>query len=113
MFRRASYKLLPKGECKDYVYDYFVAFNGAFVIQKGDFITFHNGSRWFKGHFKSYTLRVCRRLDGRIEKTGFISMMAYDNLKWRPAVVRVDKNYSIREVLRRVGDRWVNVFPGE
>jgi hypothetical protein len=40
-------------------------------------------------------------------------MMAYDNLKWRDVVFRVDKSYSIREVLRRVGDRWVSVFPGE
>jgi hypothetical protein len=113
MFRRASYRLLVKGECKDYVYDYFVAFNGAFVIQKGDYIMFHNGWRWFKGYFKGYTLRVCRRLDGRIARTGFMSMMAFDVFGWTDVVFRVEKSYSIRFVFRRVGGRWVSVFPGE
>jgi hypothetical protein len=107
------YRLLAKGECKNFVYDYFVAFNGAFIIQKGDYITFHNGWRWFKGYFKGYTLRVCRRLDGRIVKTGFISMMEFDKPELEQVVFRVDKNYSIGVVLRRVGGRWVSVFPGE
>jgi hypothetical protein len=107
------YRLLARGECKDFVYDYFVAFNGAFIIQKDDYITFHNGWRWFKGYFKGYTLRVCRRLDGRLERRGFMSMMAYDNFKWSDVVFRVDRNYSIGVVLRRVGGRWVSVFPRE
>jgi hypothetical protein len=108
-----SYRLLEKGKCVNYVYDYFVAFNGAFIIQRGDYITFHDGRRWFKGYFRSYTLRVCRRLDGRIVKTGFISMMAFDNLEWGERIIRVDKSYSVGVVLRRVGGRWVSVFPRE
>ena len=117
MFRRIyytkPYRLLRKGECKDFIYDYFVAFNGAFIIQRDDYITFHNGWRWYKGYFKGYTLRICRRANGRLERLGFISMVVYENFKWIEMLLNVGKTYAIGMVLRRVGGRWVSVFPRE
>jgi hypothetical protein len=116
MYRRVyyggSYRLLARGECRDYVYDYFVAFDGVLTIQRGDYITFYNGRYWFKGYFKGYTLRICRRMNGRLERIGFISMIVYEDFKWTEMLFNVGKTYGIGVVLRRVGDRWVNVFPG-
>lgn len=108
-----SYRLLARGECKDYMRDYFVVFNGALIIQRGDYIVFYNGRRWFKGYFKGCMLRVCRRKDGRFVKKHFISLQSYEDFKWVEVLVSFGRVYGIREVLRRVGGRWVSVFPRE
>jgi hypothetical protein len=105
--------MLARGECRDYRYDYFVAFDGALTIQRGDYIIFYNGRRWFKGYFKGYMLRICRRRDGRFVKRHYMSLMAYEDFEWINMLVSFGKVYGIKSVLRRVGDRWVSVFPRE
>jgi hypothetical protein len=108
-----SYRGLAKGECKDYRYDYFVAFDGALMIKKDDYIVFYNGRRWFKGYFKGYMLRICRRMSGRLERRHFISLLTYDGFRWVEELFTFGKVYGIKNVFRVVGGRWVSVFPRE
>jgi hypothetical protein len=103
--------MLARGECKDYRYDYFVAFNGMVMIKKDDYIKFYNGRRWFKGYFKGYMLRVCRSANGSIVKKHFISLLSYEDFKWVEVVVSFDKVYGISEVHRRERGGWVLIFP--
>jgi hypothetical protein len=102
-----SYRLLVRGECKDYNYDYFVINGGAFVVMKGDYITFYNGWRWFRGYFLGYTLRVCRRWYGNFERIGFVRMLVYEDFKWREVLVRFKDVYGVGMVVRN----GVVVFP--
>jgi hypothetical protein len=103
--------MLAKGECKNYRYDYFVAYNGLIMIKRDDYIVFYNGRRWFKGYFKGYMLRICRRKDGRFAKKHFISLLSYENFKWVEVLVSFDNVFGIAEAYRREGGMWVLVFP--
>jgi hypothetical protein len=84
----------------DYRYDYFVINGGAFVVMRGDYITFYDGRRWFRGYFQGYTLRVCRRWNGRFEKMGFVGMLVYENFKWREVLIRFTNAYGVSMVVR-------------
>jgi hypothetical protein len=105
------YDVLAMGECKNYRYDYFVAFGGLIMIKKYDYIAFYDGRRWFRGYFKGYMLRVCRRKNGSIVERHFISLLSYEDRKWVDVLVSFDKVVGIAEPHRRERGMWVLVFP--
>ena len=107
------YRVLARGECKDYRYDYFVAFGGLLMIKKGDYIKFYNGRRWFTGYFKGYMLRICRRASGSIVRRHYISLRSYENFEWVDVLVSFDKVFGIAEAYRRERGMWVLIFPRE